>query len=130
MTTLTGITHVAITVNDLKRSIAFYTNHFGFKPYHTSDKDWAMLYLGNTTLSLVVHSETKADSPEGIHPAHFGITVDSPENVTKWHTALTKKNITCSAPKLHRDKSFGFYLKDSEGNNLEVIYIPPPENPL
>jgi hypothetical protein len=104
----------------------------GFTPYHTMDADWKMLRLGDTTVSLILHQgASPAARPKSGHPAHFGLNVESMDEVDDWHDFLVDKGLgPLPAPELHRDGSYGFYLKDSEGNPLEVIYIPevPAEN--
>lgn len=118
------ITHVAIGVKNLERAIKFYRENFGFQIYYHKDIDWAMLELNGTTLSFVVTPQDTPPLPAG-HPSHFGICTDTPEEVDQWYQKLSKKNLKgLQAPKIHRDKSYGFYLKDSEENYLEVIHIP------
>lgn len=121
-----GIRHVAVAAQDLKRAARFYTEVLGFTPYHVQDADWEMFRIGGTTVSLILHEGAAAPSdPKAAHPAHFGINVESKAAVDQWHAYLsTRKLPWLTAPKLHRDGSYGFYLKDSEGNPLELIFIP------
>ena len=55
------IEHVALHVADLRRSIAFYERHFGFKNYFQAPVpggiDIAYLKLGDTVLELTHHSD-------------------------------------------------------------------------
>ncbi len=55
------IDHVALHVADLRRSIAFYERHFGFKNYFQAPVpggiDIAYLKLGDTVLELTHHSD-------------------------------------------------------------------------
>ena len=55
------IDHVALHVADLRRSIAFYERHFGFKNYFQAPVpggiDIAYLKLGDTILELTHHSD-------------------------------------------------------------------------
>lgn len=108
-----GIRHAALGVRDLERALAFY-RELGFEAYYAGDADWAMVEAGGTTLSLV-HS----------HPPHIGAVLDSPEAVDKLHAALARRKLPgLKAPVVHRDQSYGFYFTDTEGNQLEAIFIP------
>ncbi|MFM9971089.1 MAG: VOC family protein [Burkholderiales bacterium] len=55
------IDHIALHVADLRRSIAFYERHFGFKNYFQAPVpggiDIAYLKLGDTVLELTHHSD-------------------------------------------------------------------------
>jgi lactoylglutathione lyase len=55
------IDHVAIHVQDLERSVAFYESHFGFKKYFqhaaTAGLQIAYLKLGDTVLELTHKSD-------------------------------------------------------------------------
>jgi sirohydrochlorin cobaltochelatase len=124
---LIGIRHAALPVLDLKRALVFYTEHFGFKPYLTSDKDWAMITLGGTSLSLMPLNKI---TPNQGPARHLGIQVQSPAEVDQLFKKLQATGYPhIQAPKLHRDSSYGFYFKDSEGNGLELIFIPYMHNP-
>lgn len=109
-----GIRHAALGITDLERALRFYTSALGFKPYHVTDSDWAMVHEGGTSLSLA-HS----------HPPHLGIVLDSRAAVDSLHAALSaSKTASVGRPVRHRDESYGFYFKDTEGNQLEAIFIP------
>lgn len=69
------IDHVAIHVSDLRRSIDFYENHFGFKHYfqHAASGGLQIAYLklGDTVLELTHHSEGEMKG------FHFCLETDS-----------------------------------------------------
>lgn len=117
-----GIRHAALGIADLERALGFYTSVLDFKPYHVSDADWAMVQEKGTSLSLA-HS----------HPPHLGLVLDSRAAVDALHAKLSaSKTMSVGRPVRHRDESYGFYFKDTEGNQLEAIFIPavPPDRPL
>lgn len=128
-----GVTHVAVPAHNLSRAVNFYCSALGFSPFDTSDHDWAMVHLGQTSVSFfqvpsnLDGSSLKSDSKY----RHFGITVPSAAEVDEWHGRLQKEKSVgffqskdLGQPKVHRDGSYGFYLQDSEGNALEIIWIP------
>jgi catechol 2,3-dioxygenase-like lactoylglutathione lyase family enzyme len=124
---LIGIRHAALPVLDLKRALAFYTEHFGFKPYLTSDKDWVMITLGGTSLSLMPLNKI---TPNQGPARHLGILVQSPKEVDEHFKKMKASGYPhVQLPKLHRDSSYGFYFTDTEGNGLELIFVPYMPNP-
>lgn len=121
-----GLRHAALAVADLPRATAFYRDVLGFSLYWSGDDDWTMLRWGSTSVSLVLAPAAARNQPtDGSHPAHLGLTFDSPQNVDAFHRKLTAAKVGVVArPRWHRDKSYGFYFQDTEGNNLEAIFIP------
>jgi sirohydrochlorin cobaltochelatase len=98
-----------------------------------------MVQHAGTTLSLVTRaygqeaSDDATDAltgPQKIH--HLGFVVTSADAVNHQFDRLSKlpqlsqsfPTVRLSPPKLHRDRSFGFYLTDPDGTLLEWIYIP------
>lgn len=125
-----GIRHAALPAQDLPRALRFYTEVLGFTPYHVTDRDWAMVHCEGTTISLV-RSSILPPSPtlsengkKQSHPAHLGWTVSTQADVDTHHKKVLLASSAVTAPKLHRDGSYGFYFLDSEGNQLECIFIP------
>ena len=122
-----GVRHAALAVSDLPRALAFYIETLGFTPAYVTDRDWAMLSLGGTTLSLVPvpHFMPLTLNGGGSHPAHIGIVLPSMEAVDALHQRIRYTDVpSLEAPKRHRDGSYGFYLTDLDGNALECIFIP------
>ena len=121
-----GMRHVAIPVQSIARARKFYCEHFGFYPYYQKDQEkWSMVVKNGTSISFleVPLSNDQEVPSEGGHYRHFGLCYTSKEEVIELFDAL-KSSYHCHSLKEHRDKSFGFYMKDTEGNNLEVIFIP------
>ncbi len=118
--------HVAIPVQSIARARKFYCEHFGFYPYYEKDQEkWSMVVKNGTSISfLEVSPNNDQEAPsEAGHYRHFGLCYSSKEEVVELFEKL-KTTYHCHSLKEHRDKSFGFYMKDTEGNNLEVIFIP------
>jgi catechol 2,3-dioxygenase-like lactoylglutathione lyase family enzyme len=94
---LDSIHHVAIIVDDIDRAIRWYQSHL-----HTAlvyaDDTWAMLAFENISLALV-----KAEQ----HPPHFAVENEKADQ----YGPLTR----------HRDGTESLYIKDSEGNSIELL---------
>jgi catechol 2,3-dioxygenase-like lactoylglutathione lyase family enzyme len=123
-TELLGIRHVAFPTRDLPAAIVFYREVLGFLPYHLGDADWAMLTLGDTTLSLIKASATPMTGAGGAHHAHVGLNAPTPDSVDQWYRKLSALLPAVGRPTKHRDGSYGFYFRDRDGNPLELIFIP------
>ncbi len=129
MTQFFGIKHIALPAFDLERAIGFYTKYLGFSRYYPADPDWTMVYSNGTTLSFLKREasgqdqKNDKDSSAG-HPQHVGIVVSSMQEVDELFEQLKNDGHNPFSLKKHRDGSYGFYLKDSESNAIEVIFIP------
>ena len=94
------IHHTAIQVQDVDKAVSWYTKNFNCK-INYQDSSWAMLKFANTSLALVLPDQ---------HPYHFAITQDdlSPFGVAS----------------KHRDGTSSVYIKDVDGNNVEMLKLP------
>jgi len=112
-------------VREIPRSIQLFQS-LGFRSYHDSDQDWAMLFYANTTLSFVSGAEKVEPRVGHGHSAHIALTAFTREEVDRQH-AFLKENytqLTLSKIECHRDSSYGFYFEDYDHNVFEFIYIP------
>lgn len=137
------IDHVSFTVADVDRSVAFY-GRFGFEPHKRylsagpevddgadtehADMDiaWLRHPAGGPMLELiryVHHPADRAAHNSRVGAAHVCLCID---DVFAAHRALEADGITfLSAP--HEDE-FGVrwvYLRDPDGNAMELIQDPP-----
>ena len=95
---LDKIDHIAIQVKNIKSSLNWYLENFNCEEIY-SDDSWAFLKFGNTKLALVTNSQ---------HPAHFAILNEA---INIHQTNVVK----------HRDNSISKYIRDIDGNFLELI---------
>ena len=93
-----NIDHIAIQVKNIKDSVEWYLNNFKCEEIY-SDNTWAFLKFENIKLALVTNTQ---------HPPHF---------------AILDKNINTNQNNVvkHRDNSISKYIKDLDGNFLELI---------
>jgi catechol 2,3-dioxygenase-like lactoylglutathione lyase family enzyme len=93
---LKKIDHIAIVVNDIKESVAYYVDNYDCMILHC-DESWGYLQFDNIKLALVLKDE---------HPPHIAFEVDEVEGKT------------------HRDGSVSKYIDDPSGNKIELIEYP------
>jgi len=93
------IHHIAIQVKNIEESVNWYKENFDVEVSY-QDKTWAMINFENTSLALVIPEE---------HPYHFAVETNEAELFGK----LTK----------HRDGTASVYIKDIDGNNVEMIKL-------
>lgn len=93
------IDHIAIPVEDIDRAVKWYRERFDCEVGY-QDETWALIRFANTALALVVPRQ---------HPPHFAVRVaDAGPDA-----------------KAHRDGTRSVYLRDSEGNTVELLERPP-----
>ena len=89
-----SIDHIALQVDDIRESVAWYVVKYGCKVLYRDDT-WALLQFKNIKLALVIEDE---------HPYHIAFEVDEVVEGKK-----------------HRDGSVSKYIEDPSGNKVELI---------
>jgi catechol 2,3-dioxygenase-like lactoylglutathione lyase family enzyme len=97
--------HAALRVKDVKEAVEWYTQRFRCEVEY-QDKTWAMLKFANVRLAFVVEQQ---------HPPHIALLGDPAE---------------FGEPKVHRDGTSSVYLKDADGNNVEILALARETAPL
>tara|TARA_Y100001968_G_scaffold288305_1_gene290449 strand:+ start:139 stop:552 length:414 start_codon:yes stop_codon:yes gene_type:complete len=110
--------HIAIRVKDVDRAKSFYLQ-LGMKLVW-DDPDWCYLEVtsGKDGLALLGPGY-KAAGP------HFAFHFTDRTEVELMHAQLKNAEVPVGALHDHRDGTASFYLKDPEGNWLEMLYLPP-----
>jgi len=110
--------HVALRVTDMERAKAFYLA-LGLQLTWDAD-DWAYLQspLTGDGVALLSPDYTAAGP-------HFAFHFDSRQAVDAVHAQLVASGQPVGPVHDHRDGTASFYLKDPEGNWLEILYEPP-----
>jgi catechol 2,3-dioxygenase-like lactoylglutathione lyase family enzyme len=117
-----GLRHLALRVTDVERAKEFYTRVFGMKLVWQPDPDAA--YLSSGSDSLALH---RGDPGDPAHQSldHLGFVVGTIAEVEAAHTWAQGHAITIAKPLAHhRDGSVSFYLRDPDGNVIQVLYEP------
>ena len=97
---LDTIHHTAIQVKNISKAVSWYTEHFNCNIEY-QDSSWAMLKFANTYLALVLSDQ---------HPYHFAITQND----------LSAYGVASE----HRDGTSSVYIKDADGNRVEMLKLP------
>ena len=98
---LDSLHHIAISVDNIEKAIEWYKATFRCEVSY-QDATWALLEFANIKMALVIPEQ---------HPPHIALLGDPTE---------------FGEPKVHRDGTSSVYLKDPDGNNVEIL-APAPE---
>ena len=110
--------HVAIRVEDMDRAVAFYSQ-LGMEMVWEAD-DWCYMEAAKSRDGLALLGPNyKAAGP------HFAFHFRDRAEVDAVHAQLKASGVAVGAVHDHRDGTASFYLRDPEGNWLEMLYEPP-----
>ena len=112
------IGHIALRVEDLERAKSFYLK-LGMSLIW-DDKDWCYLEAGKGKDGLALLGPSyKAAGP------HFAFHFKEKEEVFNIQNKLKESGLKVGPVHEHRDGTASFYMQDTEGNWLEMLYVPP-----
>ncbi len=118
MTNVQRLGHIAIRVKDMGRAKSFYMS-LGMRLVWDAD-DWCYLEAGSNKDGLALLGPSyKAAGP------HFAFHFQDRNEVDAIHKQLQVAGVEVGDVHDHRDGTSSFYLKDPEGNWLEMLYQPP-----
>ena len=110
--------HVAIRVEDRERGVAF-DSQLGMEMVWKAD-DWCYLEAVKSRDGLALLGPNyKAAGP------HFAFHFRDRSEVDVVHDQLKASGVAVGAVHDHRDGTASFYLRDPDGNWLEMLYEPP-----
>ena len=123
-----GLRHLALNVHDFAAMRRFYVDVLGFAVEWEPDPDNVYLTSGRDNLALH-RAGAMGDGAEGRPKQaldHLGVIVARAEDVDRWAEFLDEKGVTVLArPKTHRDGARSCYIKDPDGNTVQIIHHPP-----
>ena len=118
-----GLAHVALNVGRLEETRAFYEDVFGMRVVWQPDAD--NVYLSGGRDNLALHRARGGVSPGPGALDHVGFLVERPAAVYAAAEALRRRGIPLwKEPRRHRDGSCSLYLKDPDGNVVQILYTP------
>jgi catechol 2,3-dioxygenase-like lactoylglutathione lyase family enzyme len=102
----------------------FYTGLLGFRLEWEPDPD--NVYLTSGTDNLALHRAAVTDIGKTSPLDHLGLVVRSASDVDAWATFLEERGVALEAPpRTHRDGARSCYLRDPDGNRIQIIHHPP-----
>ena len=111
------IGHIALRVENLERAKSFYLD-LGMKLIW-DDKDWCYLEAGEVKDGLALLGPSyKSAGP------HLAFHFEEKREVEKIHYDLKNAGLKVAPIHEHRDGTASFYMQDTEGNWLEMLYVP------
>jgi catechol 2,3-dioxygenase-like lactoylglutathione lyase family enzyme len=114
--------HLALKVADIARARAFYERVFGMKLVWQPNPD--NVYLSSGCDNLALHRAEGGD-PAAQRLDHLGFIVPSIAEVeSAWRWAQEQQLDIAHPLKHHRDGSVSFYIRDPDGNVVQVLYEP------
>ena len=120
-----GLRHLALKVRDLDSMRRFYVDLLGFAVEWEPDAD--NVYLSSGADNLALHRGAGVGSlPSDSCPLdHLGLIVRTADDVDRWAAFLESRGVTMDAPpRTHRDGARSCYLRDPDGNSVQIIHHP------
>jgi len=113
------IDHVALRVNDIPTSAAWYEKMLGLTPYHKWDNAW-LLRHGAISIGLYICEQCTPTTASQRTMHHFAFLV-SPDEFKALQDRLKAGNVAFDGP---RDTGVGFsiFVTDPDGYRLEFTY--------
>jgi catechol 2,3-dioxygenase-like lactoylglutathione lyase family enzyme len=108
---LTGLNHITITVNDLEKSFAFYTELLGMKPHAKWNKG---AYLSIGELWFCLSCDKALPSKDYSHIAFNISAINFPKLKSKLLSAGTE------LWKQNKSEGDSLYILDPNGHKLEI----------
>jgi catechol 2,3-dioxygenase-like lactoylglutathione lyase family enzyme len=121
-----GLTHVALQVRDLDRSVAFYACYAGMRVVHArSEEDGtriAWLSDGTRPFVIVLAQSTRIDAV--LRPfAHLGVGCASRAEVDRLCAQASAEGILVAPPVDHGPPvGYAAFLSDPDGHTLELSF--------
>jgi len=117
-----GLAHVALKVRELEKARDFYREVFGMRIVWQPDRD--NVYLSSGRDNLALHRADANGHATGALD-HLGFLVSRPAKVYAAAEALERRGIPIlQPPRRHRDGSCSLYVRDPDGNVVQILYTP------
>jgi catechol 2,3-dioxygenase-like lactoylglutathione lyase family enzyme len=124
------LTHIALGVRDLDRTIAFYRKHCGLHVVHDRDDGMRVVWLAEHPTDVhfvIVLFAVGGDDAPGPHTLqHLGFAVDSREEVDAAAAAARSEGILRMDP-TYAGPIVGYFciVEDPDGNSVEFSHGQP-----
>ena len=117
-----GLRHLALNVKNVADAVDFYRRVFGMRIIWQPDADNAYLSAGCDSLAL--HKGIAGDRSDQALD-HLGFIVASIDELEESYQWAQANRLEIARPlRRHRDGSVSFYIRDPDGNMVQVLYEP------
>ena len=119
-----GLRHLALCTWAFDEMKCFYLDRLGFQVEWEPDPD--NVYLTSGTDNLALHRAGPNRSAAEGRLDHIGLLVREADDVDRWAAYLDAHSVPLMArPRTHRDGARSLYLRDPDGNTIQIIHHPP-----
>ena len=116
-----GLRHLALKVRDVRLATRFYCDTFGMRVVWEPDSD--NVYLSSGSDNLALHRDAAAGPGGSLD--HLGFLMGSAGDVFAAAEALRARGVPLAhEPRTHRDGSVSCYLRDPDGNLVQILWLP------
>ncbi len=127
MPNLAGIGHITLTVSDIKRSSEFYNRVFDNQTALEDNDQYGRfaLSVGSIMVGLRNHDSTPDKDqfdPFRVGLDHFGVHVDSKEELEKWQAHLDECSVKHSGIV---ESPFGHHLNAKDPDDIAIEFFVP-----
>lgn len=116
-----GLTHIALAVTDLERSIDFYARYAGMKEVHRRE---TVSWISDGTRAFVIVLVQVSDSPKPLLPfSHLGTACRSKDEVDRLAALARTEQCLLDGP-TQSEPPVGYwcFLRDPDGHTLELSF--------
>ncbi len=118
-----GINHITIRVNDIKRAEEFYGDMLGFELLRKMGQSMAVYQVGEEDTLVLVEAETSYDpSSRDYRVDHFGFYLESEEKVDEMAQYFREQEVTILSGPANRKRGRFVFISDPDGNMIEFFY--------
>jgi catechol 2,3-dioxygenase-like lactoylglutathione lyase family enzyme len=119
---VTGINHLTLRVNDIKRAEAFYTDILGFTIERKMGQNMTVYRIGTDSLVIVEAETAYEKSSKDYRVDHFGFTVATPEKVDELAAYFKENDVTIITGPANRKNGRFLFITDPDGNMIEIFH--------
>lgn len=118
-----GINHITIRVNDIKRAEEFYGDILGFELVRKMGQSMAVYRIGSEDTLVLVEAETSYDpASRDYRVDHFGFYLESDEKVDELAEYLREQEVSILSGPGNRKRGRFVFVSDPDGNMIEFFH--------